>query len=282
MTNQNNKTYCRYTAHKNISTEELARMYEVFRQYYANTDMPTFIKDFNKKTGAFLVRRCSDGLIVGFSTVALMDLEMNGRKAKGVFSGDTIIEEAYWGGRALQLKFFLYLVRVVLRHPFTPVFWLLISKGYKTYLLMANNFFRFYPHPEAKFENYEAMAQQYSERLFPGCYDPQRKLLDFGDSYQHLTDDVAGITPEMCDRFRNIAFFEERNPTWRRGTELPCIGRVGFYDVLLYVFRFVNKAFLGNGSVSKRPLGERMPLWLRMFGPRAFWQRITGLVRGAQ
>jgi hypothetical protein len=94
MTNQNNKTYCRYTAHKNISTEELARMYEVFRQYYANTDMPTFIKDFNKKTGAFLVRRCSDGLIVGFSTVALMDLEMNGRKAKGVFSGDTIIEEA--------------------------------------------------------------------------------------------------------------------------------------------------------------------------------------------
>ena len=107
MENQNNKTYCQYTAHKKISSAELERMYDVFSQYYGNTDMPTFIKDFNNKAGAFLVRRRSDDLIVGFSTVALMDLEMNGRKVKGVFSGDTIIEEAYWGGRALQFKFFL-------------------------------------------------------------------------------------------------------------------------------------------------------------------------------
>ena len=237
----NNKTYCRYVRREKITETDVQRMYEIFSQYYGNSDKPTFIRDFNKKTGAFLVRSKKDKRLVGFSTVALMDLDMKGRKVKGVFSGDTIIEREYWGGRALQFRFFLYLLGIVLRHPLTPVFWLLISKGYKTYLLLANNFFRFYPHPDGKYDDYKPMVQEYSERLFPGCYDAEREILDFGEQYQHLNDDVAGITPEMCDRFRNIAFFEERNPTWRRGTELPCIGRASFADIFPYIMRFLKK-----------------------------------------
>ncbi|MDF1781359.1 MAG: hypothetical protein P1U67_08705 [Alcanivoracaceae bacterium] len=242
----NNKTYCRFVRSEKINSADLERMYEIFREYYGNTDMETFIRDFSKKTGAFLVRSRADRHIVGFSTVALMDLTMNGRKAKGVFSGDTIIEKEYWGGRALQTHFFFFMLRTILRYPFTPLFWLLISKGYKTYLLMANNFMRFYPHPDGKNEEYEGMVAEYSERLFPGCYDAERGVLDFGEQYQHLHDDVAGITQEMCDRYRNIAFFEQRNPTWRRGTELPCIGRVSIYEVPLYILRFFGKVLSGG------------------------------------
>lgn len=259
MAQNNNKTYCRYIRREKVTENDLQRMYEIFSQYYGNTDMPTFIRDFNKKTGVFLVRAKGDKRVVGFSTVALMDLDMGGRTVKGVFSGDTIIEREYWGGRALQFRFFLYLLGIVLRNPLTPVFWLLISKGYKTYLLLANNFFRFYPNPDGSCTEYQPMVQEYCERLFPGCYDAERELLDFGDQYQHLNDDVAGITPEMCDRFRNIAFFEQRNPTWRRGTELPCIGRASVADIFPYIMRFLRKVLRRKTDelplINSRPVG---------------------------
>lgn len=235
------KVFARYRDIDRVSPADIRRMYEIFRQYYGNTDLDTFLADMSRKTGVFMIRRRSDRQIVGFSTVALMDLHLQGKKVKGVFSGDTIIEREYWGSRALVSSFFLYLVRVVLRYPMTPVFWLLISKGYKTYLLLANNFFRFYPHPERQYTEYEPLVQEYSDKLFPGYYDPNRKVLDFGESYQFLNDDVAAITAEMRERYPRIAFFEECNPDWHKGNELPCVGRAGVSDVFRYVFRLINK-----------------------------------------
>lgn len=43
--------------------------------------------------------------VVGFSTLKTLDMNVAGRQVKGVFSGDTIIEEKYWGSRALQVTF---------------------------------------------------------------------------------------------------------------------------------------------------------------------------------
>lgn len=235
------KVFARYRDIDRLAPADIRRMYEIFRQYYGNTDLDTFLADMSRKTGVFMIRRRSDREIVGYSTVALMDLTLQGRKVKGVFSGDTIIEREYWGSRALVFSFFLYLVRVILRYPTTPVFWLLISKGYKTYLLLANNFFRFYPHPEGQYTEYESLVQEYADKLFPNCFDAERKVLDFGESYQFLIGDVAPITEEMRNRYPRIAFFEQCNPDWQKGNELPCVGRIGISDSLRYVFRLTKK-----------------------------------------
>ena len=235
------KVYARYHRIQRISPADIRTMYEIFCQYYANTDLDTFLRDMSAKTGVFLIRRRDDRRLVGFSTVALMDLHLQGRKVKGVFSGDTIIEREYWGSRALITSFFLYLIRVILRHPLTPVFWLLISKGYKTYLLLSNNFFRFYPHPQQRYSEYQPLVEEYAQALFPGYYCPQRKVLDFGDSYQFLHNDVATISDELRERVPNIAFFERCNPGWEQGNELPCVGRAGPSDAVRYLFRLIRK-----------------------------------------
>jgi len=231
----------RYRRIDRISPADIRTMYDIFCRYYANTDLDTFLSDMSRKTGVFLIRRRDDRCLVGFSTVALMDLNLQGKQVKGVFSGDTIIEKEYWGSRALVTSFFLYIVRVILRYPFTPVFWLLISKGYKTYLLLANNFFRFYPHPQRRYQAYETLVEEYSEALFPGYYCPARKVLDFGEDYQFLNQDVAGITDELRERVPNVAFFEACNPDWESGHELPCVGRAGPSDAFRYVFRLIRK-----------------------------------------
>jgi len=250
MSHSKDRVYARYRPIDRVSPADVMTMYGIFSRYYEHAHLDTFLSDMSKKTGVFLLRRRSDRQIVGFSTVATMDLDIDGKPIIGVFSGDTIIEKDYWGSRALPLAFFLYLVRLVIRHPLTPVFWLLISKGYKTYLLMANNFFRYYPHPEGKYSEYSGLIPLYCEKLFPGYYDPSRKILDFGNDYNRLKDDVARISDELRSRYPKVAFFEERNPEWQRGTELPCVGRAGFPDAFRYLFRYLGKAF-GPPSAGK-------------------------------
>lgn len=245
-----NKVVARYAPINRISPADVLIMYGIFSRYYDNAPLETFLADMSKKTGAFILRD-RERRIVGFSTVARMKLTIGRRTMIGVFSGDTIIEKEYWGSRALPLAFFLYLVRQIVMHPLTPVFWLLISKGYKTYLLLANNFFRFYPHPEGKYQQYQPLVPQYCEALFPGCYRAEKGILEFGESCQRLKGDVAPITDELRARFPRIAFFEQANPGWAHGNELPCVGRAGPSDAFRYLFRYLGKVF-SRPSESRR------------------------------
>ena len=165
---------------------------------------------------------------MGFSTYTEINFKFKGRNSIGIFSGDTVIEKAYWGNKALQTAFSLKLASVKLTNPKHQVFWLLISKGYKTYLCMTNNFPRHYPSYRNNDSELAEVVHHYCELLFPEYYNRETQILDFGDDYQCLQDDVAEITPEMCMQDPNIRFFNERNLNWRRGTELPCCGEITF------------------------------------------------------
>ncbi|MCH8544396.1 MAG: hypothetical protein LAT61_12560 [Alcanivorax sp.] len=250
MNSDNKSVTAHYRPLAKVTPVDIQQMYGIFRKYYANTSLEVFLADLSKKTGLFLIRCRDSRRIVGFSTVASLRLKHGNRTVRGVFSGDTIIEKEYWGSRALQKQFFVFMLRERVLHPFTPLFWLLISKGYKTYLLLANNFFRYHPHPDGHYGHYEPLVRQYCDTLFPNTYDGERRLLDFGDNYQKLRDDVADITADMRRGYPKIDFFQTRNPTWREGTELPCIGQAGYVDLLRYVFRFIGKLMRGKPVVS--------------------------------
>jgi hypothetical protein len=171
---------------------------------------------------------------------------VRGAKARAVFSGDTIIEKAYWGSRALPLAFYKYLITEKLKYPRQAIYWLLISKGFKTYLLLANNFFTFYPNPKQENGYLAEVVDSYCTQMFPGYYDADKRILDFGDNYQHLRGDVADITDKMRRENHKINFFEQCNPEWRRGTELPCVGVIDWNDLAKYMLRFAMKP-MSNG-----------------------------------
>ena len=50
---------------------------------------------------------------------AVIDLRSKG--ARGVFSGDTIIERAYWGSRVLQIAFTKFMLAEKIRYPRQPI-----------------------------------------------------------------------------------------------------------------------------------------------------------------
>lgn len=178
------------------------------------------------------------------------NIVVDGKRVRGIFSGDTIIDPAYWGNNALVTTFYRRLIIERFKHPFTPFYWFLISKGYKTYLLLTNNFYKYYPSVSWESQRLKRITQAYCEQLFPGDFDADRMLLDFGDSYVRLKDSVARITPELASIDKDIGFFEQINPTWERGTEVPCIGTFDYYTLVRSMFdvpwKWMKKRVLGT------------------------------------
>lgn len=236
--------YSEFVKVKDLKPRDIEKMFNIYSNYYSNTVFEIFERDLLEKTGVFIIREPKKDFLVGFSTVMERNFTVNGKTAHAFFSGDTIIEEAYWGSRALQRAMFRYVMTFKLRHTGVPIYWMLISKGFKTYLLLANNYYHYYPNPENKDEYLKDYVEAYCREYFAEYYDDESKLIDFGENYQCLKPDVAPITEEMRQKNRKIEFFEECNPSWVQGTELPCIGELRWVDILQTAVRFVKKSSL--------------------------------------
>jgi hypothetical protein len=224
-------------------------MYEVFAKYYEGVDYPTFLQDLHEKNHVILLLDAKR--IVGFSTLLCRPMRLQERNVIGIFSGDTILEKNYWGSSALGKNFLRYLWLQKLRNPFMPVFWFLISKGYKTYLLMANNFETHYPRLERPTPAFEQAAMDffYAER-FGKKYDSKRGVISMGENGCRLKEFVSPITPELREGLPRVAFFENKNPQWSEGQELACIASMTALLPFQYAWK---KLFRKKGRAPQEP-----------------------------
>ncbi|HEX3697611.1 MAG TPA: hypothetical protein VH374_19725 [Polyangia bacterium] len=255
MTTSGRKLSARYRRLRSISVDDINEMHKLFSAFYENADAPTFLRDLARKDGAIIVRDRQTKRICGFTTIKKVSLWDGRRRAVGVFSGDTVMEPSCWGDRALKDAFARHLLFLWLTSPGVPLYWLLISKGYKTYMLLANNFVNFHPRPDGgRDPRLERLVHDYTDKLFPGKYDPRRGILDFGAGSQRLREDVAPITPEMRLHNPVINYFERTNPGWRVGHELPCIAEISISLLRPYLFKERLKAAASASAASLPPI----------------------------
>jgi hypothetical protein len=248
MKNNKNKITANFRKIENVSVPQLLEMHKVFTQYYHNADLNTFVLDMGKKTGVILLEDKIKNKIIGFTTWSELKITNNGKKSIGIFSGDTVVEKEYWGNKALQKTFVKQLLKTKIKNPKTSVFWLLISKGYKTYLLLTNNFPKHYPSYKKNNIKLESIVDEYCNKLYPDAYNGDERLLNFGDDYQYLKDDVAEITTDMTTENPKIRHFTKLNPSWQQGTELPCVGEVSVH----MMWNFVRKNILSSKKLQSK------------------------------
>lgn len=168
-----------------------------------------------------------------------------------VFSGDTVIETEYWGQKELQRCFSRFLAAVKLRHPFRRVYWFLISGGYRTYLLLANNFLRFYPRYDRPTPAFEAeIIRWLTTSRYHELFDATRGVVN-GTIGGIVKDGVADLSQDLLDN-PHIRFFREKNPRFASGDELACIGQVS----LGMIVRVQTKVWLKR---LRRPATPRIP-----------------------
>jgi len=243
--------YTRYVKVQDLRIHEILHMHGLFERYYDHGPLDTFMRDLTKKDGVFLTHRKSDQTIVGFSTLGIYYFDHEGKRVKGLFSGDTILEKEYWGSRSLQTAFARKMFIEAIKRPFSQQYWLLISKGYKTYLLLARNFPVHYPDHQQERPSLKKLVINYCELLYPGHLDQERMVLTFGEEANALKGEVAPITDSLRQSEPAIDFFAKRNPGWADGHELPCVAQADLWSFMKAAVPFLWKAIKGKPAKAK-------------------------------
>ena len=199
-----------------------AEMYALFSRAYDQTDPLRFRSDLRAKRDVLLLRD-GDGRIAGFTTLAILDAEDRGRGVRIVFSGDTIIDPACWGTNALNFAWIRHIARIRRERPDHPLYWLLISKGYRTYRYLSTFAERYVPHPEdAPDTDLIDLRDRLARQVFGTAYDPIRGIVAWAPPRDRLNRALADL-PLSGRAAEEAARFAALNPGWRQGEELVCL-----------------------------------------------------------
>jgi len=235
------KLYAHTVKISTLQAFEVDCMYHLFATYYENTQKEKFLKDLLNKDKVILLRDKYEKKIRGFSTIKFMDINIQGKKVYGLFSGDTVIDADYWGQTALTMEFFKVQMFFKFKHPFNGFYWFLISKGFKTYLLLTNNYQNYFPRFDKETpRKHKMIIDGLAHQIFGETYDSNSGLLKCANLYERLKGEVAPIDDHALKN-PNIKYFQDKNPNWIEGEELCCIGRVDYGLVTKYLSRTYKK-----------------------------------------
>jgi hypothetical protein len=213
-----------------LSEADRQGMFALLTRYYDAVGFDQFLEDFSEKQ--YVIRLFDKaGVLVGFSTIQLIEAEVRGIT---LFSGDTVIDKACWGQKTLQKAFVSFIIRLKLVKPWRKVYWFLITKGYKTYLLIRKNFQCYPNYQQTTPIHKEQVLQNVAKIKYPDNYDHERGVISFQECQGKVKGEYEDIGEEEMKN-PDIAFFLKKNPHYKEGDELCCLTEIRLRD-LIYVF----------------------------------------------
>lgn len=207
-----------------LTPEHVAELYGLYADHYLGTDPLRFQRDLAEKDWVILLRD-EEGWIAGFSTQMLLHTELDGQPFRALFSGDTLIRRDCWGSQELVRAWCRLAGSLKARAGDEPLYWFLISKGYRTYLYLPLFFHRFFPRFD---EPTPSLERTLMDRLalgkFGEAYSPETGLVQFAGDHDRLRPDLDAA----AERGENphVRHFVRCNPEYARGVELVCLAEI--------------------------------------------------------
>ena len=206
------------------SLDDTARheMFALFNRYFEATSNSVFQSDLDEKDSVILLRR-QDGAICGFSTLVTFPFRFEGRDLRIVYSGDTIIDRAHWGSQSFAYAWIRHIGRTARQVPETPLYWLLIVKGHRTYRYLPAFGLKFVPDWRGGQDgDLVSLRNAVAIERFGSGFDPQTGLVRHHPRQDHLSPEYAAVTAR--ERVRpDVAYFLACNPGYVQGDELVCL-----------------------------------------------------------
>ncbi len=205
-----------------ISGEEILEMYALLQNHYDQTTYEIFTRDLSNKNWVVILRNAESSKIEGFSTLAFYESNIDGEPVGVVYSGDTIIRKKFWGTPELPKKWIKTVLQVGQEVP-EPLYWLLISSGYKTYRFLPVFFKEFYPrYDRATPTDYQAIMDHLANERFGEDYLQAEGVVRFSKGATPLKKGIADVKSSRLQN-EHVRFFFEKNPGHIRGDELVCV-----------------------------------------------------------
>lgn len=210
-----------------LTPSERAAMLGLLSIEFLGVRREDFTRDLMEKDVVMLLRKNNcDGEIVGFSTLMVLDLPVDGRKVKGVFSGDTTVLDEYRSSTGLGVQIGRYFLNTLESYPEHEIFYILISKGWRTYKILPFFFRKFTPKHDLQTSSEDkSVTDAFGKIKYPEEYDPDSGLIMFSKETQRLVPGSVDAVPPS-DPDEHTRFFLERNKAYLSGTELVCVARI--------------------------------------------------------
>jgi hypothetical protein len=208
-------------------------MYTLFESYYEGTYAERFRQDLSEKDVAVLLTEPATGAIKGFTTVRVVGPKYHHQQCVVMYSGDTVVDREYWGEKSLQVSIqrFITLLRLRTR-PWWPVYWMVTSKGFKTYLLVINNLRNAFPrHDLPTPPNVQLLQHTMGALKYGGRYHEDSNTVRFEGALDRVADGVS--EPTAADLGNpDIQFFVDQNPNYAVGDELLVLAEFRLRDLV--------------------------------------------------
>ena len=208
-----------------LSLVDVQSMFRVFNENFNGATQEIFERDLANKNWIILLRDAETNELEGFSTLALYETTFNQKPLSVVYSGDTIIRRQYWGTPQLPSTW----IKTVLEKSANivqPLYWLLISSGYKTYRFLTVFYKEFYPRYDVRTPpEMQALMEHLAAQRFGSDYHCEEGVVRFRNGATPLREGIAEVTGERLHD-PHVAFYIACNPGYVNGDELVCITRV--------------------------------------------------------
>lgn len=209
-----------------LTPETVSTLYQLASQASATSiAWPAFLHDLSEKSHLIVLRDRQTHTIKGYCGLVVWRQQCQGRRCAVVVSGDTVIDQAYRDQRELSRLLTAFLGRVKLSHPTHRVYWLLAANDCQTYLQLTDSVFDVYPRHDRPTP---ALAATLLDRL-ARCQYADDYVPELGVVHKagHSRGDAgSGDIPAEVLANPHARFFAEKNPGYRHGHELVCVGEL--------------------------------------------------------
>ena len=123
-------------------------MFALLAAHFAGVDRVTFDRDLDEKSCAILLEDGA-GVLRGFTTMLVYESRVAGAPVSVIYSGDTIVERAWWGSPVLARTWIGAALNVRGDSKPKDVYWLLLTSGFRTYRFLPVFFRDFHPRFDA-------------------------------------------------------------------------------------------------------------------------------------
>ncbi len=221
-----------------LAPEDMDGMYALMTSHYQHVHRDVFEHDLAGKDAVILLHEVGTSQLRGFSTQVCFDHE----DLRILFSGDTIIHPDHWGGMQLPVMFGRMMQALKREEPHRRLFWMLISKGFRTYRFLPVFFHQFYPHVDRPTPAWEqSLMDSLGQLRFANGYDPAAGLIRGGEGAQSLRNDLAEDRCHQTKPDPHIEFFFETNPRHAQGDELLCLAEFDDANLKPFILRQLNR-----------------------------------------
>ena len=245
------RTYGKIVRCSTLSDHDVSAMFELLVGSFQNVSRDAFENDLREKDEVVLLysgdRRSSAAhRLCGFSTIQFLQYRFSGQNHRVIFSGDTVIAPAYWGSLQLPVLWGRRMMELLDERPGVPLWWMLISKGIRTFKFLPVFFRSYFPNPAVPVPNeIRSLMETLGKLKFPSQFDRSEGVVRPSQSTYFLRPALAarkdGAQEKICHQF-----FYSRNPEYDRGSELFCLTQFSRENLHPFILRLIDERRLGS------------------------------------